>query len=92
MSQAGDEALEATWLSQHDHIMTMWNNGKLSMIPGDVDATSVGENLWEDLSNLQSDDDADSSNGDEDEAAGLMHGFDLEEIRASVDPETSILE
>lgn len=86
-SQAGDEELIALWLRQINHITSMWENGKLSMIPGDVDVTPSEEDLWEEISNHHSDDDADSSD-DDDEAIGLMHGLDLEEIKAAVNPET----
>ncbi|KAH9812315.1 hypothetical protein DFH28DRAFT_1223442 [Melampsora americana] len=85
--QPGDEGLKEKWLSQIDHITTLWKDSKLSMIPGDVDTPPLEEDLWEDISNHQSDDDMDSSD-DDDEGAKLVHGLDLEEIKASVDAET----
>ncbi|KAH9807184.1 hypothetical protein DFH28DRAFT_882085 [Melampsora americana] len=98
--QAGDVDLLQTWTHQLQHITTLHEEGKMSTIPGDInnpivnamEAPEIEEPEIEEPAEVFIEDDvsdASSLDGDDDDGiSGLVHGIDLVDINAAVDPTT----
>lgn len=86
-SQSGDQELKTKWLTQIDHITTLWREHRISMVPGHLDTSyGIPDDDIDDIDDILDRSDGETSEDNDDD--GLMDGLDLEEIKAAVNPAT----